>query len=103
MRRERVRLRKHVVTEWVTIRVPVRREEFRVERAPIGEADDAVPDPAHGVELILHDEEPVVHKRVVPRERVWLEKDVVTEQRTIDETVRREELEIERHEGEDPR
>jgi Domain of unknown function (DUF2382)/PRC-barrel domain len=40
--RERVRLKKYVVTEHVTKRVPVRREKIAVEREPVGdEAEDA--------------------------------------------------------------
>ena len=39
--RERVRLKKYVVTEPVTKTVPVRREEIRVERVPVEEDDDA--------------------------------------------------------------
>ncbi len=101
VRRERVRLHKHVVTEWVTITVPIRREEFRIERVPIdGREDDGVGDPERGVELVLSDEEPVVEKRVVPRERVWLEREVVTEQRSIQDSVRREEIEVERYDEE---
>jgi uncharacterized protein (TIGR02271 family) len=35
----RVRLRKQIVTEYQQITVPVRREEIRIEREPIDEAD----------------------------------------------------------------
>jgi hypothetical protein len=42
--RERVRLKKYVVTEHVTKRVPVRREKLAVEREPVGdEADEQDP------------------------------------------------------------
>src|SRR3954453_11149984 len=64
---ERVRLRKYVVTEYVTVRVPVRREEVSLERIPIDEDDG---EPADGPELVLMTEEPVVEKHVVARERV---------------------------------
>jgi hypothetical protein len=37
--RERVRLKKYVVTEHVTKTVPVQREEIRVERVPVDEQD----------------------------------------------------------------
>ena len=37
--RERVRLKKYVVTEEVTKTVPVQREEIRVEREPVGEQE----------------------------------------------------------------
>jgi uncharacterized protein (TIGR02271 family) len=71
--RGRVRLRKYVTTEQVTKTVPVQREEVRLEREPITEANiDAAtsgPDISEEEhEVILREEEPVVEKRVVPRE-----------------------------------
>ena len=44
--RQRVRLRKHVVTEYVTQRVPVQREEVRVEHEPV----EGEPGPEPGTE-----------------------------------------------------
>jgi uncharacterized protein (TIGR02271 family) len=93
--RERVRLSKYVVVEEVTITVPVRREEVRIERVPIT-GDEAAPAGGDGTaELILMQEEPVVEKRVTARERVRLEKDVRVEERHISETLRREEIDVE--------
>jgi stress response protein YsnF len=43
---------------------------------------------------VLHDEELVTEKRVVPKERVRLDKDVEVDERTVSEDVRREEIEI---------
>ena len=101
---ERVRLRKYVVTEYVTVRVPVKREEVSLERIPIDE-DDV--EPADGPEAVLMMEEPVIEKHVVARERVRLHKDVITAEREVTETVRREQAEVERdpdpHLTEDPR
>ena len=95
--RGRVRLRKYVVTEQVQQTVPVQREEVRVEREPITDEnrDRAVAGPditeaEH--EVVLYEEEPVVEKRTVPKERVRLDKDVVTEEREISEEVRKERL-----------
>src|SRR5215204_3589235 len=81
--RGRVRLRKYVTTEQVQQTVPVQRERVRVEREPITDANrDAAtsgPDISEEEhEVILREEEPVVEKRVVPRERVRLDKDTVT-------------------------
>jgi uncharacterized protein (TIGR02271 family) len=90
---ERVRLRKYVVTEYVTVRVPVKREEVSLERIPIDEDDG---EPADGPELVLMTEEPVIEKHVVARERVRLHKDVMTAEREVTETVRREQAEVER-------
>jgi uncharacterized protein (TIGR02271 family) len=88
--RERVRLRKHVVTEYVNVTVPLRREELRIERIPL----DAPPDPDAELELTLMEDEPVVQTRIVPTERLRASKETVTEQADVDATVRREEAEI---------
>jgi uncharacterized protein (TIGR02271 family) len=97
--RGRVRLRKYVTTEHVTQTVPVQREEVRVEREPITDAnlDAATSGPAISEEehqVIVHEETPVVEKRVVPRERVRLDTDTVTEQRQVGEEVRKEQIEV---------
>jgi uncharacterized protein (TIGR02271 family) len=96
--RGRARLRKYVVTEQVQTTVPVQREEVRVEREPITDAnvDQALDGPAISEEeheIVLHEEEPVVEKRTVPKERVRLEKDAVTEDRQISDEVRKERIE----------
>jgi uncharacterized protein (TIGR02271 family) len=95
----RARLRKYVVTEDVQKTVPVRREEVRVEREPITDAnvDDATAGPAISEEeheVTLHAEEPVVEKRAVPKERVRLDKDTVQEEHEVSETVSKEEIEV---------
>jgi uncharacterized protein (TIGR02271 family) len=97
--RGQVRLRKYVTTEHVTQTVPVQREEVRVEREPITDAnlDAATSGPAISEEehqVTLHEETPVVEKRVVPRERVRLDTDTVTEQRQVGEEVRKEQIEV---------
>jgi stress response protein YsnF len=43
--------------------------------------------------VVLHEEEPVVEKRVVPKERVGLEKAILTDQAEIAEEVRKEQIE----------
>ena len=95
----RVRLRKHVVTDEVTKTVPVKREEIRLEREPITDANvgDATSGPdisEEEHEVVLHEEEVVAEKRAVPKERVRLDKDVEVEQKTVTEDVRREEIDI---------
>lgn len=93
----RARLRKYVVTEQETVTVPVTREKVRLEREPIteGNIDRAMDGPEiteaeH--EVTLHEERPVIAKETVPVERVRLEKDTVTEQQTVTENVRKEEI-----------
>ena len=95
----RARLRKYVVEEDVTETVPVSREEVRVEREPItegnrGQAYDgpAISEEEH--EVVLHEERPVVEKEAVPVERVRLGTETVTEERTVNETVRKEEIDV---------
>jgi uncharacterized protein (TIGR02271 family) len=94
----RARLRKYVVTENVEQTVPVQREEVRIEREPIteGNVDPALDGPEisdEEHEVVLHAEEPVVEKRAVPQERVRLEKDTATDERTVSDDVRKERIE----------
>jgi uncharacterized protein (TIGR02271 family) len=98
--RGRVRLRKYVTTEQEQVTVPVQREEARVEREPITDANlDAAtsgPDISEAEhEVTLREEEPVVEKQVVPKERVRLDTDTVTEERQVGEEVRKEQIEVE--------
>jgi uncharacterized protein (TIGR02271 family) len=79
--------------------VPVQREEVRVEREPITDANvDAATDgpeiSEEEHEVTLHAEEPVVEKRTVPKERVSLEKDTVQDERQISDTVAKEQIEV---------
>ena len=97
--RGRVRLRKYVTTDHVQQAVPVRRERVRLEREPITDANiDAAssgPDISEEEhEVVLREEEPVVEKRVVPRERVRLDKDTVTGEERVAENVRKEQIEV---------
>jgi uncharacterized protein (TIGR02271 family) len=95
----RARLRKYVVTENVTQTVPVQREEVRVEREPITDANvgQAMDGPAISEEeheVVLHEETPVVEKQAVPKERVRLDKETVTEETQVSEDVRSEQIEV---------
>jgi uncharacterized protein (TIGR02271 family) len=98
--RGRARLRKYVVTEEQQVTVPVQREEVRVEREPITDANleaatsgPEISEDEH--EVILREEEPVVEKRAVPRERVRLGTETVTDERQVAEEVRKEQVEVE--------
>src|SRR5688500_8421532 len=100
----RARLRKYVVTENVTETVPVSREEVRVEREPITDANvgqaldgPAIPEEEH--EVALHAERPVVEKEAVPVERVRLDKQTVTDQERVSADVRKEEIELDADEA----
>ena len=96
----RARLRKYITTETVSQTVPVSHEELRVEREPITDANVGDALAGHDLteeehEVTLHEERPVVAKETVPVERVRLDKETVTEQQTVSEEVRKENIELE--------
>jgi uncharacterized protein (TIGR02271 family) len=96
--RGRARLKKYVVTEHVQQTVPVQREEVRIEREPVTDANaDRVMDgpdiSEEEHEVVLHEEQPVVEKRAVPKERVRLSKESVTDEVEVSEEVRKEQIE----------
>jgi uncharacterized protein (TIGR02271 family) len=100
----RARLRKYVVTENVTQTVPVSREEVRVEREPV--TDENVDTARSGGnisegehEVVLHKERPVVEKEAVPVERVRLGTETVTDQATVSEDVRKEQIDTDLDRG----
>jgi uncharacterized protein (TIGR02271 family) len=95
----RARLRKYVVTEQQTVQVPVSREEVRVEREAITDANRG--DALSGAEIseeehevVLHEERPVVTTEAVPVERVRLGTETVREQETVSGEVRKEQIEV---------
>jgi stress response protein YsnF len=51
-------------------------------------------DDGDGAAVTLHEETPVVEKRVVPRERVRMDTETVTEERQISPEVRQEQIEV---------
>lgn len=96
----RARLKKYVVTENVTETVPVQREEVRIEREPVSDAnvDQATSGPEISEEeheVTLSEEEVVADKQVVPKERVRMTKDTVMEERQVSEDLRKERIEAE--------
>jgi uncharacterized protein (TIGR02271 family) len=83
--------------EWAT--VPVQREELRVEREPITDANleaatsgPEISEAEH--EVTLREETPVVEKTRVPRERVRLGTETVTDERQVAEEVRKEQIQV---------
>jgi stress response protein YsnF len=95
-RARRVRIKRYVVTDYVTTTIPVRREELRLVEALVDEASRPAPPalPGDSWEMVLHHEEPVVARRVVARERVRLHVETVTERRRISGEVRKERIEV---------
>lgn len=95
----RARLRKWVETENVQMTVPIRREKARLVTEPIT-ADNRgaavsgpdLTDAEH--EVVLTEEVVDVDKRVVAKERVRLETEVETDEVPVNETVRKERIEM---------
>ena len=87
-----------MTTENVEQTVPVRKEQARVEREPITDANrDAAlsgPDITEAEhEVTLTEERPVVAKETVPVERIRLAKDDVVGEQTVSDEVRTERIE----------
>ena len=96
----RARLRKYLVTEQQSVTVPVTHEEIRIEREPITKSNyDAAtsgPDLSEDEhEVTLHQEEVVVDKRVVPKERVRLDTETVTEDQQVSADIKKEQIKFE--------
>ena len=61
----------------------------------MGDAEDGPEISEEEHEVTLHEEEVVVEKRAVPKERVRLGKETVTDEQTVSEEVRKEQIESE--------
>jgi stress response protein YsnF len=91
----RARLRKWVETEPVQMDVELQRETARVTREPIDRPVDPSEIGEEQAEVTLREEQPVVAKEAVAKERVGLETDVETERETVSGEVRKERVEVE--------
>jgi uncharacterized protein (TIGR02271 family) len=91
----RARLRKWVESEPAEVDVELRRETARVTREQLDEPVSGAELGEQEVEVGLREEQPVVAKETVAKERVGLEKDVETEVETVREDVRKERVEVE--------
>ncbi|WP_439675593.1 DUF2382 domain-containing protein [Embleya sp. MST-111070] len=98
----RAALRKVVETERVDKVVPVMHEEWEIVREPIDDSNRGAalkgPDMRESaLEIVLHAERVVVHKEVVPVERIRLVSKRVQGEQRVTEEVRRERIEL--HDG----
>ena len=93
-----VRLRKEVVTEHQTIDVPVTREEVVIERHPVagGQATSGDLKSGEEIRIPVREEQVRVEKQAVVKEEVSLGKRKVTDTQKVDETVRHEELRVDK-------
>lgn len=97
--RGRVHVHKDVVEEEQTVDVPLREEEVRVERRDVTSDSGTVPDDAfqeQDIEIPIRGEEADVTKRARVREEVDIEKNVRERKEQVRDTVRREEVHVDR-------
>lgn len=92
----RIRLHKYVDTESIEQPVHLYREDFEIERIPIGGGEQVSSTLEEGVqEIVLHEERIVLRKELVPVERVRLLTRRVATDSTVRDEVRRERIEVE--------
>jgi uncharacterized protein (TIGR02271 family) len=96
----RARLRKYVTTEQETVTVPVKKERAVLESEPITDANvgqaTSGPDISEEEhEVVLNEERPVVETVAEPVERVRLGTETITDEETVSEEVRKEQIEVE--------
>ncbi|MCA1283112.1 DUF2382 domain-containing protein [Saccharopolyspora sp. 7B] len=100
----RVRVRKYVVTEQQSVTVPISHEKVRIEREPIAESERGSMGRSGSLaedeqEVVLHEDRPMVTKETVPVERLRLRTELVTEERTVQDEVRRERFDVQDRTG----
>jgi len=93
-----VNVRKRVRTDRERVEVPTRHEEVTVERVPVSGAASEATEAQIGedeVSMPVVEEEVVVQKRTVAKEEIRVRKDVVEDTETVEEDIRKEEVEVE--------
>jgi uncharacterized protein (TIGR02271 family) len=90
-----VRLQKWVETVPVEAQVELQQERVHVSRERIDAPVSGAQIGEQEIEVTLRGEEAVVSKETVAKERVSLDKDVETEQRTVSDELRQERVEVE--------
>ena len=99
----RVRLRKYVVTEQVTLTFDVSHEELHIDREetldiPMGGGSLDQELCAEEFEITLHAQRLVITKEIVPVEQIRIVKEIVTTEETIAEDLRKEQFVYEEEE-----
>ena len=90
-----VEVTKRIATEQVRESVPVTREEVTIERHPVeAGATGDVELREDTIRVPVTEEEVIVEKRVVPKEELVIRKEAVQEERVLDDTVRKERIEV---------
>jgi uncharacterized protein (TIGR02271 family) len=103
-----VRLRKEVTTETVNKPVQIRRETLVVDREAASDGQTspeqtgkqsgslATPFEAGEIVIRLHNEEPVIEKRIVPSGRITVQTRTNTEQMNVQREVRKEKVDVQK-------
>ena len=96
-----VNVRKRVRTDREQVRIPKKREEVTVERVPVSEeegeriaAGAEITEDEEEIRVPIVEEEVVVEKRLVVKEEVRVQKDVLEDEEVVEEDVRKEEIEV---------
>jgi len=94
-----VDVRKDVITEQVNVPVTLRHEEVTVERVDVADRPIAVGDGADAfkegtIRVPVRGEEAVARKEAFVTGEVVIDRDVVTEQQTVSDTVRKERVDV---------
>lgn len=87
-------MHKWIETEQVDVPVDVRREKARVTREPV---EGTVSDEEIGdeeLEVTLREEQPVVEKQAVAKERIRIDKDVESDREMVSDELRKERVDI---------
>ena len=92
--RGQLKVHKWVETDQVDVPVEVQREKARVYREPVNEPTGERAIGEDSMEVTLREEEPVVQKQAVAKERIGIDKEVETEERTVSDEVRKERIDI---------
>ena len=90
----RLRLHKWVETEQVEVPVEVQREKARVTREPVDGTTSSEEIGDESLEVTLTEEEPVVQKQTVAKERIGIEKETETDTQTVSDEVRKERVDV---------
>lgn len=85
---------KHVETEHQQVPVTLEREEIVIERRPVNRETRGEELGSGEIRVPLHEEEAVVDKRPVVKEEVVIGKRTVTDEKTVEADVRREEIDV---------
>ena len=91
----RLRLHKWVETERVEVPVDLRREKARVTREPVDRSASDQEIGREEIEITLREEQPVVEKETVAKERIRVDKEVEVGHETVGDELRNERVEVE--------